>query len=183
MSVRMPEPDREVLLRREGIVAAMQAIVPGEGVIAGEREMRPFETDGLTAYRQMPLLVVLPRHHGQVSAGAALLPRERTSRWCRAARARRCPAAPCRSPTASCSAWQVQPHSRYRFRQSLRRRPTRRHQSRHHPPSQHRGFYYAPDPSSQIACTIGGNIAENSGGVHCLKYGSPPTTCSASRWC
>ena len=60
MSVMMPVPDGAVLLRREAIVAAMRAIVPGEGVIAGEREMRPFETDGLTAYRQLPLVVVLP---------------------------------------------------------------------------------------------------------------------------
>ena len=67
MSVRMPEPDRDVLLRREAIVAAMQAIVPGEGVIAGEREMRPFESDGLTAYRQLPLVVVLPSTTQQVA--------------------------------------------------------------------------------------------------------------------
>src|SRR5690349_18072657 len=67
MSVLMPEADREVLLRREAIVAAMRAIVPGEGVIAGEREMRPFETDGLTAYRQLPLVVVLPSTTQQVA--------------------------------------------------------------------------------------------------------------------
>ena len=67
---------------------------------------------------------------------------------------------------------QVQPHSRDRRRQPLRRRRARRDQPRHQrTPCGHLGLYYAPDPSSQIACTIGGNVAENSGGVHCLKYG------------
>src|SRR4029434_3405803 len=60
MSLRMPEPDSAVLQSRERIVAALRAIVPGEGVIATEREMRPYESDGLTAYRQLPMVVGLP---------------------------------------------------------------------------------------------------------------------------
>jgi len=60
MPVKMPELDAGVLARREEIVRALRAIVPGEGVIASEPEMRPYETDGLTAYRQLPLVVVLP---------------------------------------------------------------------------------------------------------------------------
>ena len=67
MSVRMPEPDRDVLSRRAKIVAALRSIVPGEGVIATEKEMRPFESDGLTAYRQLPMVVVLPDTAKQVS--------------------------------------------------------------------------------------------------------------------
>ena len=67
MSVRMPEPDRDVLARRAKIVAALRSIVPGEGVIATEKEMRPFESDGLTAYRQLPMVVVLPETTHQVS--------------------------------------------------------------------------------------------------------------------
>src|SRR4029434_2376752 len=63
----MPAPDEAVLARRERIVAALRAIVPGEGVIAAEREMRPYETDGLTAYRQLPMVVVLPDTTEQVS--------------------------------------------------------------------------------------------------------------------
>src|SRR6266498_2136112 len=63
----MPQPDEAVLARRERIVAALRAIVPGEGVIAAEREMRPYETDGLTAYRQLPMVVVLPSTTEQVS--------------------------------------------------------------------------------------------------------------------
>src|SRR5262249_39006913 len=56
----MPAPDQAILARRESIVAALRAIVPGEGVIAAEREMRPYESDGLAAYRQLPIVVVLP---------------------------------------------------------------------------------------------------------------------------
>src|SRR6478736_3262115 len=67
MSVRMPELDAGILGRRDRIVAALRQIVPGEGVIAGEREMRPFESDGLTAYRQLPMVVVLPETTGQVA--------------------------------------------------------------------------------------------------------------------
>src|ERR1700719_3750958 len=67
MSVMMPVPDADVLARRDEIVAALRAIVPGEGVIAGEREMRPYESDGLTAYRQLPMVVVLPGTTSQVS--------------------------------------------------------------------------------------------------------------------
>src|SRR5664279_465343 len=67
MSVRMPEADSAVLARRDAIVRALRAIVPGEGVIATEREMKPFESDGLTAYRQLPMVVVLPATTQQVS--------------------------------------------------------------------------------------------------------------------
>src|SRR5262249_2420444 len=67
MSVRMPEQDAEILGRRDRIVAALRSIVPGEGVIAGEREMRAYETDGLTAYRQLPMVVVLPETTQQVA--------------------------------------------------------------------------------------------------------------------
>ena len=74
MSVKMPDLDQDVLARRAQIVAALRAIVPGEGVIDQEREMRPFESDGLTAYRQLPMVVVLPSTTAAGLAGAALLP-------------------------------------------------------------------------------------------------------------
>lgn len=66
MSVTMPELDAAVLARRDRIVAALCAIVPGEGVIASEQAMRPFESDGLTAYRALPMVVVLPETTDQV---------------------------------------------------------------------------------------------------------------------
>jgi glycolate oxidase len=67
MSVAMPEPDQGVLERRDAIVRALRKIVPGEGVIAAERAMRPYECDGLTAYRALPMVVVLPETTEQVS--------------------------------------------------------------------------------------------------------------------
>ena len=67
MSVKMPPSDPAVLSRRDAIVDALRSIVPGEGVVAGEREMRPFESDGLTAYRQLPVVVVLLARMGVVS--------------------------------------------------------------------------------------------------------------------
>src|SRR3546814_5693035 len=66
--MRMPEPDRTVLERRGEIVAALRAIVPGEGVIADDREMRPYESDGLTASRQLPMVVMLPATTAQLAA-------------------------------------------------------------------------------------------------------------------
>ena len=169
--LRMPEADRTVLERREAIVAALRAIVPGEGVIAGEREMRPYESDGLTAYRQLPMVVVLPDTTEQVS---------RVLRYCHENRIRVVPRGAGTSlsggalPLADGVLLGMGKFNRIREIDLVNRvvvaEPgvtnlaiTRAVEDA--------GFYYAPDPSSQIACTIGGNVAENSGGVHCLKYG------------
>jgi len=167
----MPVPDEKAIARRAEIAAALRRIVPGEGVIETPVEMRAFETDGLTAYRQMPLVVVLPENTAQVSevlryacdneikvvprgagtslsggalplADGILLGMAKFNRVLEVDYANRCAV--------------VQPGvTNLAITQAV----------------QHKGFYYAPDPSSQIACSIGGNIAENSGGVHCLKYG------------
>jgi len=67
-SLKMPPSDTAVLARRQEIAAALNALVPGEGVITAERELAPYECDGLTAYRQLPMLVVLPETTAQVSA-------------------------------------------------------------------------------------------------------------------
>ena len=99
------------------------------------------------------------------------LPRAR--RQCRAAR-RRHLAVGRRHPAGGCDRRrprQDEPHSRGRSRRTARARRGRRHQSRHLRAVAPDGFFYAPDPSSQLACTIGGNIGMNSGGAHCLKYG------------
>ena len=76
MPIAMPQLDDAVLARRAEIVAALKRIVPGEGVIASEQAMRPFESDGLTAYRQLPMVVVLPQTTEQVSAVLAYCHRE-----------------------------------------------------------------------------------------------------------
>jgi len=169
--MRMPDPDREVLARRERIVDDLRAIVPGEGLIAAEDARRVYETDGLTAYRQMPLVVVLPETTAQVSA---------VLKYCHQHRIKIVP----RGAGTSLSGGALPLADGVllglgKFNRILEIDYANRCVITQPGVTnlaitqavQHKGFYYAPDPSSQIACTIGGNVAENSGGVHCLKYG------------
>ena len=167
----MPPSDPAVLSRRDAIVAALRAIVPGEGVIAGEREMRPFESDGLTAYRQLPMVVVLPSTTQQVS---------QVLRYCHDNNIKVVPRGAGTSLSGGALPLEdgvllgLSKFSRIREIDFDNRVVVAEPGVTNLGISNavaHKGFYYAPDPSSQIACTIGGNIAENSGGVHCLKYG------------
>jgi glycolate oxidase len=171
MSVRMPEIDAAVVARQAKIVAALRQIVPGEGVIAGEREKRAYESDGLTAYRQPPMVVVLPDTTEQVSQvlrycydeGIRVVPRGAGTSLSGGA-----------LPLADGVLLGMAKFSRIREIDFANRAAVVEPGVTNLAVSNavaHAGFYYAPDPSSQIACTIGGNIAENAGGVHCLKYG------------
>src|SRR6476620_5107450 len=171
VSLAMPPPDQAVLARRERIVAALRAIVPGEGVIAAEREMRPYEADGLTAYRQLPMVVVLPETTEQAS---------RVLAFCHAEGIKVVPRGAGTSlsggalPLADGVLLGMAKFNRildidYGNRCVVAQPGVTNLGITH--AVEGAGFYYAPDPSSQIACTIGGNVAENSGGVHCLKYG------------
>jgi glycolate oxidase len=166
----MPAPDQQTLDRRASIVAALKRIAPG-GMIDDAASMVAYESDGLTAYRQLPMVVVLPETVAQVSA---------ILRYCAEHKVKVVP----RGAGTSLSGGALPLADAVllgmaRFNQILEVdydnrvaivQPgvtnlaiTREVEGQ--------GFYYAPDPSSQIACTIGGNVAENSGGVHCLKYG------------
>jgi glycolate oxidase len=171
MSLRMPEPDNAILERRERIVAALRTIVRGEGVIAAEREMRPYECDGLTAYRQLPMVVVLPETTEQVAEvlrychdeGIKVVPRGAGTSLSGGA-----------LPLADGVLLGMAKFNRIREIDFENRVAVVEPGVTNLAVSSavaHADFYYAPDPSSQIACTIGGNVAENSGGVHCLKYG------------
>jgi glycolate oxidase len=171
MALTMPEPDRAVLDRRDSIVAALRAIVPGEGVIAAEREMRPYESDGLTAYRALPMVVVLPETTAQVA---------RVLKFCHAEGIKVVPRGAGTSlsggalPLVDGVLLGMAKFNRIREVDFDNRVVVAEPGVTNLAVTQaveHAGFYYAPDPSSQIACTIGGNLAENSGGVHCLKYG------------
>jgi glycolate oxidase len=167
----MPEPDQAVLARRDEIVAALRKIVPGEGVIESERERRAFECDALTAYRQLPMVVVLPETTGQVVE---------VLRYCKQNAIKVVP----RGAGTSLSGGALPLADGVilglgKFKRILDVDVANRcavvqpgvTNSEVTRAVQAHGLYYAPDPSSQIACTIGGNVAENSGGVHCLKYG------------
>jgi glycolate oxidase len=167
----MPQSDETVLARRADIVAALKRIVPGEGVIASEQAMRPFESDGLTAYRQLPMVVVLPETTEQVSAVLSYCHREGIKVVPRGAGTSLSGGA---LPLGDGVLLGLSKFNRIHALDFDNRVAVVGPGVTNLAVSQaveHAGFYYAPDPSSQIACTIGGNVAENSGGVHCLKYG------------
>jgi len=167
----MPAANEAVLARRVEIAAALRAIVSGEGVIDQPSALSPYESDGLTAYRQPPMVVVLPRTSAQVSAILAYCHREGIN------------VVPRGSGTSlSGGALPLVDGvllSMSRFNRILDidyeemlvvAQPGVTSLAITHA-VEGEGCYYAPDPSSQIACSVGGNVAENSGGVHCLKYG------------
>ncbi|MEC9264691.1 MAG: FAD-linked oxidase C-terminal domain-containing protein [Pseudomonadota bacterium] len=169
--LKMPDLDEGAIARRLSIADDLRAIVPGEGVIIDEDERRPYESDGLTAYRTMPLVVVLPETVEQVAE---------VLKYCKAHGIKVVP----RGAGTSLSGGALPLADGIllgmgKFNRVLevdydnrcaRVQPGVTNLAITHA-VQDDGFYYAPDPSSQIACTIGGNVAENSGGVHCLKYG------------
>ncbi len=167
----MPEPDASVLNRRLQIVADLKAIVPGEGVVDTTNAMRVFETDGLTAHRSLPLVVVLPETVEQVS---------QVLRYCHDNTIRVVPRGAGTSLSGGSMPLQdavLLGMSRFNCILEIDY-PNRVAVVQPGVTNlgitkavEHEGFYYAPDPSSQIACSIGGNVAENAGGVHCLKYG------------
>src|SRR5271154_2064369 len=169
--IAMPEPDRVVLGRRPEIVQALRRLVPGEGVIDQQNELRAFESDGLTAYRQPPMVAVLPETTAQVVD---------VLRYCAANKIKVVP----RGAGTSLSGGALPLADGVllgmgKFNKILEIDVANRCVVAQPGVTnlgitnavQNLGLYYAPDPSSQIACTIGGNVAENSGGVHCLKYG------------
>jgi len=168
--IRMPEPDPATIARRGELLARLREVVPG-GVIADEHARRAYETDALTAYRQLPLLVVLPSSTQEVAAvlrvcrefGVKVVPRGAGTSLSGGA-----------LPLADGIVLGLSKLNRILDIDYDNRTVTCQPGVTNLAISQavaERGFYYAPDPSSQIACTIGGNVAENSGGVHCLKYG------------
>jgi glycolate oxidase len=169
--MKLPTPDDAVIRRRAEVAAALNRIVPGDGVIVAEDERRAYECDGLTAYRQPPLLVVLPSTVEQVS---------RALRYCGENGIKVVPRGAGTSlsggalPLADAVLLGLAKFNRILEIDYDNRCVVAQPGVTNLAISQAvdaRGFYYAPDPSSQIACTIGGNVAENSGGVHCLKYG------------
>ena len=169
--MRMPEPDAGVISKRADIIQRMGEIVFGEGVIVDEDELRVYECDGLSAYRQLPLIVVLPETTAQVSEilkvcrdeGIKIVPRGAGTSLSGGA-----------LPLADAITIGLGKFNKiididYDNRCVVTQSGVTNLGITDAVSAA--GFYYAPDPSSQIACTIGGNVAENSGGVHCLKYG------------
>ena len=167
----MLEKDKDFHTERDTLIRRLQGILPRHCLLHDDEDLRPYECDGLTAFREMPMAVCLPENEGQVidvlrtchQLGVPVVARGAGTGLSGGAR----------------------PHAQgvvlslARFNKILRVDPLARlavvqpgvrNLAVSEAAAPH-GLYYAPDPSSQIACTLGGNVAENSGGVHCLKYG------------
>ena len=167
----MPRPDPASLAARPQLIAALRDLVPAASVIVDPASLKVFESDGLTAYRQPPMVAVLPATVEQVAAilqlcdrmGIKVVPRGAGTSLSGGA-----------LPLADGVLLGMSKFNRVLDIDYANRCAVVQPGVTNLGISQavaSAGFYYAPDPSSQIACTIGGNVAENSGGVHCLKYG------------
>lgn len=167
----MPLPDSRVLTARAEVLAALAAVLPPDGLIAEQTELRAYECDGLSAYRCPPLAVALPRTTEEVAGvlaachrlGVPVVPRGAGTSLAGGA-----------LPTADCVVLGIARLTRV-IEISTEDRfihvETGRTNLSVSAAVEDAGFFYAPDPSSQLACAIAGNIAMNSGGAHCLKYG------------
>jgi len=167
----MPHPDRSVLDRAASIVRGLEALVGAAGIISDDEGRRAFEADALTAYRQVPLAVVLPRSTEEVS---------KVLRYCQENRLKVVPRGSGTSlcggalPAADSIVIGTSRMNRVLDADFVNRTITVETGITNLAITEAvsaEGFFYAPDPSSQLACTLGGNLAMNSGGAHCLKYG------------
>jgi glycolate oxidase len=169
--MRQPDPKADILAHRAELVAGLLHLLPARAVIQDKISIKPYETDGLSAYRQTPLVVVLPETEAQVVAimkfcsahGVRVIPRGAGTSLSGGA-----------LPLADAvvvgmmrmnSIVEINYADRYAVVQ-----PGVTNIGITNAVSDD-GFFYAPDPSSQLACMIGGNVGMNSGGAHCLKYG------------
>ena len=168
----LPKVDESTILNRNKIVSKLKKIIKSENVLDHNDEIKPYETDALSAYKQKPLVVVLPENTQEVS---------KILKYCNEEKIKIIP----RGAGTGLSGGALPLQDAIllglgKFNKILEidfdnkcvtAQPGVTNLSITHA-VQHRGFYYAPDPSSQLACSIGGNVAENSGGVHSLKYGT-----------
>ncbi|MCU0811743.1 MAG: FAD-binding protein [Thiobacillaceae bacterium] len=171
MSMEDTIADRRFTFDRSKLIRRLREVLPAPALLVEEEEMRPYDCDGLTAYRQLPLLVALPEDEAQAQAilkvchqlQVPVVPRGAATGLSGGATPH--PDGVLVSLAKLKRIIRVDPLSRTAVVQ-----PGVRNLAVSEAAAPY-GLYYAPDPSSQIACTIGGNVAENAGGVHCLKYG------------
>lgn len=168
----MPKVDRKLLSEKTIVIEKLKKIISRENVLGHEDETKPFETDALTAYKQKPLAVVFPRNTEEVSKLLEFCNKERIKIVPRGAGTGLSGGSlPLADSILLClGKFNKILEIDYKNR-CVVTQPGVTNLSITQAVQDH-GFYYAPDPSSQIACSIGGNVAENSGGVHSLKYGT-----------
>ncbi|MFV1441071.1 MULTISPECIES: FAD-linked oxidase C-terminal domain-containing protein [unclassified Phaeobacter] len=169
--MEMPAPDQTVLSRKAELVSRLSAVLPADALVEDPAATRAYECDALTAYKCPPMLVVLPRSTQEVSdvlricheAGVPVVPRGAGTSLAGGA-----------LPTADCVLLGVARMNAVLetdYDNRIIRVQTGRTNLSVSGAVEEQDFFYAPDPSSQLACAIAGNIAMNSGGAHCLKYG------------
>ena len=171
-NIALPKIDQSIIERKKNIFSKLKKLTAPENFLSHEAEIKPYETDALAAYKQTPLGVILPESTEEVSNILKFCYQENIKVVPRGA-----------GTGLSGGALPLQDAiliSLTKFNKILEidfankcvvAQPGVTNLSITHA-VQHKGFYYAPDPSSQLACSIGGNVAENSGGVHSLKYGT-----------
>jgi glycolate oxidase len=169
--IRQPEPKADVLARRDQIVAGLRALLPESGVIADRLRLKPYETDGLSAYRQPPLAVALPETTEQVAAILKLCHREGVRVIPRGAGTSLSGGALPLEDAVVVGMMRMNRILSVDYADRLAVVQAGVTNIGITQAVQRNGFFYAPDPSSQLACMIGGNVNMNSGGAHCLKYG------------
>ncbi len=167
----MPVPDAAIIARTDEIVAALRDVLPEDAVISDPNETRAYECDALTAYRCPPLAVVLPRSTEEVAAAMRVCHRLRVPVVPRGAGTSLSGGALPTADSVVIGTMRLREVLEIDTANRLIRVQTGVTNLSVSAELEPRGFFYAPDPSSQLACTIAGNIAMNSGGAHCLKYG------------
>ncbi|MBU0781329.1 FAD-linked oxidase C-terminal domain-containing protein [Loktanella salsilacus] len=169
--MQMPQPNASVIALKDQLAARLRSVMPADAVITDIAETRAYECDGLSAYRCPPLLAVLPASTQEVSdilrichdMGVPVVPRGSGTSLAGGA-----------MPTADCvilGVARLNAVLETDYADRIIRVQTGRTNLSVTGAVEAEGFFYAPDPSSQLACAIAGNIAMNSGGAHCLKYG------------
>jgi len=168
----MPKIDRKLIAKKAEVVADLKKIIKAENIIDHKDEIKPFETDALSAYKQKPLVVVFPENTKDVSNILAYCNKKRIKVVPRGAGTGLSGGAlPLADSILLCLGKFNKIISVDYGNRCVVAQPGVTNLSITQA-VEDKGFYYAPDPSSQIACSIGGNVAENSGGVHSLKYGT-----------
>lgn len=169
--MEMPVPDAAILSRKAAIVARLRGVLPADSVIDDSTETRAYECDALSAYRCPPLAAILPRSTAEVAAALKICHEEGVPVVPRGAGTSLAGGA---LPTADCvilGLARMTAVLEVDYADRVIRVEAGRTNLAVTAAVEGDGFFYAPDPSSQLACAIGGNIAMNSGGAHCLKYG------------
>jgi glycolate oxidase len=171
MTIEIPQPDKRIVARRLDILREISALVPNDSLIHAPEELRAYETDALTAYRRVPLAVALPTTTEEVSSVLAYCNRSGVKVVPRGAGTSLAGGAIPQEDAIVIGLSKMNRMLAVNYRNRTARVQAGITNLSISDAVGSNGFFYAPDPSSQLACSIGGNIGMNSGGAHCLKYG------------